>query len=82
MIIHVNVCPDCGTPYSCHGLDPPPICPHEYERYEPTIYIDFQTVLSALRNRSVLDLMKAPDVYLIDLFGSPNPDERKKETQT
>jgi rRNA maturation protein Nop10 len=38
-IIHVNVCPDCGTSSSGHLLDPPPICPHEYERYIPIKYV-------------------------------------------
>lgn len=37
--IHVDTCPDCGTPTTGHGLDAPGHCPHEYERRLPELYI-------------------------------------------
>src|SRR5690349_18944823 len=37
--IHVDVCPDCGTPTTWHGMDPPGHCPHGYDRRVPVEYV-------------------------------------------
>lgn len=45
--VHLNVCPECGTTDSGHGLDPPPHCPHEYERFVPVKFAPEARALAA-----------------------------------
>lgn len=42
--VHLNVCPDCGTADSGHMLDPPPHCPHGYERFVPEKFVRLASV--------------------------------------
>lgn len=37
--IHVDVCPDCNTPTTWHGLDAPGHCRHGFERRVPVKYV-------------------------------------------
>lgn len=37
--IHVDVCPDCNTPTTFHGLDAPGHCPHGWDRRVPVEYV-------------------------------------------
>lgn len=39
LVAHLDVCPECGAVASFHGLDPPPHCPHEYERFVPVRFV-------------------------------------------
>lgn len=55
LTLHANVCPDCGAIDSGHLLDPPPHCPHEYERFVPVKFY----ALPADRERAVEDVAEA-----------------------
>lgn len=37
--VHIDVCPDCGTASTGHGMDPPGHCPHPYELRVPVLYM-------------------------------------------
>jgi len=56
--IHVDECPDCGTPTTMHGLDAPGHCPHGFERRVPVEYVRADAYRGAVqeneRLRSVL----------------------------
>ncbi len=54
-VVHVNVCPECGTADSRHLLDPPPLCQHEYERFVPVRYVDLEAAVEHLRSATRLD---------------------------
>lgn len=56
--IHVDVCPDCSTPTTWHGLDAPGHCPHGFERRVPAEYVPIE-----LLEEAVEAIRKAPHAH-------------------
>jgi hypothetical protein len=50
MMIHVDICPDCGDVAHGHMLDAPNFCPHDKERYVPDVYVSVREVSDLLRD--------------------------------
>lgn len=52
---HLNVCPSCGTVDSGHAMDPPCICPHPYDLYEPVVFTSGHLVISREDAQAIVD---------------------------
>ncbi len=53
MIVHIDVCPDCGEATTYHPLDAPMFCTHERERFVPVRYVALDEVAAHLRDATI-----------------------------